>query len=238
MIRVVILMETEQDRKYFESLLGSRAGYKVVGVGGDAYDAIRLMQSRKPDIALLDEGSPLFDRGRIVPSLLFWSPETKVIILSPNLKGAGAAMLQALSAGAAGYFGKSPGDMIFAGIALVMQGWSVINPATAALAFRNYSGQQVPSRGRRKPAEAEPAARMSARMSRQELRLLACVGRGLSSGEISRTLKLSQGTVRNYLSSIYTKTGMHNRIEAALLAQYLGLPNLERAREPHTRNEE
>ncbi|MDR1909960.1 MAG: response regulator transcription factor [Spirochaetaceae bacterium] len=229
MVRIVVLMETERDRKYFETLLSSRSGYKVVGVGQDGYHAIRLMQRHKPDIVLVDEKTPLFDRGKSITSLLFWSPQTKIILLTSNLKRSGAAKRQDIKAGTRGYFDDLPGDMIFAGINLVMQGWSVINPNTMELAFRGFSEMPVfAEKGPQKRAGSD----LVARMSRQELRLLACIGQGLSRGELSQTLKLSHGTIRNYLSSIYTKTGVRNRTEAALFARQLGLPSLERAKEP------
>jgi two-component system response regulator DevR len=60
-------------------------------------------------------------------------------------------------------------------------------------------------------------------MNTQELRLLSCIGQGLSCREMSNLLNLKVGTVRNYLSALYSKAGFRNRNEAGIFARQIGL---------------
>jgi DNA-binding NarL/FixJ family response regulator len=226
MIRIVVLMETEQDRRYFETLLQTRSGLKVMGMGKDGYDAIQLSKNHQPDIALVDENLPLFERGRIISAMLFWSRETRIIMITANPEGTGLTVLQAISAGAAGYFSKSSNmDAILGGIGTVMQGGCMMPPELIALAYRTFPGSMMDWREMYAKGRAEPL--WISRMSRQELRLLTCIGRGLSNAEISAALELRTGTIRNYLSAIYSKTGMRSRTEVALFAKQMGFAGPE-----------
>jgi DNA-binding NarL/FixJ family response regulator len=162
--------------------------------------------------------------------MLFWARETRIIMMAANAGGTSATVLRAISAGAAGYFGRlADREAIFRGIALVMQGGSMMSPETAALAFRSFPHPKgrLEASGTTSTIPNRTAPARAPHMNRQELRLLSCIGRGLSGSEISRTLQLTEGTIRNYLSSIYSKTGMRNRAEVALFARQVGLSGMD-----------
>ena len=64
-------------------------------------------------------------------------------------------------------------------------------------------------------------------LSKMELRVLTNIGEGYTSGEIASNLNLAVGTVRNYISSVMRKTGLHNRSQMARYALYYGLVSLK-----------
>jgi DNA-binding NarL/FixJ family response regulator len=220
MVRVVVLMETHKDREYFHALLSSRSGYVVVGTGKDGFEAIRLVQAHQPDIALVDEQLPFFELGKVVRSILFWSRETKVIIITSSAEAVSPRVPQAISAGASGHLGMSfDGDVIISGISLVMHGINMMRPEIAALVFKSLPSPPPIGKMPIAVREGKPVPRMNT----QELRLLSCVGQGLSCREMSVVLNLKVGTVRNYLSALYSKTGLRNRTEAGIFAHKIGL---------------
>jgi DNA-binding NarL/FixJ family response regulator len=115
---------------------------------------------------------------------------------------------QSLSAGALGYLlKKTPSQHIVAAIRSVFQGYSQLGPTIAPKVF----------------SQIKPSARQKLDvgdlLSKCEIEVLKLVGRGNHNQEIARSLHLSEGTVKNYLTQIFGKLGARDRIQAVLWAQ-------------------
>ena len=139
---------------------------------------------------------------RIVEAL----PETRVIMLTSYAED--ELLLEAIEAGASGYVLKQIGsDELVTAIERVARGEALIDPSMTPKLLRHL-----------RAARRSAMASAFKDLTEQELRVLALIAEGKTNREIAQTLFLSEGTVRNYVSSILSKLGLSNRAEAAAYA--------------------
>jgi DNA-binding NarL/FixJ family response regulator len=211
MIRIIIADEEEGIWKNFTDILRCWPEFEISGQARDGYDLIRLVNAIQPEIALVDEKFPFLDGVELISALNHRSPNTNVIILTRTPLA--PAVLNAIGHGAAGYLMKNAQPtQIIAGIKFVHSGGSLISRDVAVKVFsKDFEPRK------------DGKTKNTAKMTRQELRLIACIGRGLSNKEIAQSLKLQNGTIRNYISAILQKTGFKNRTEVAIYAHNMGI---------------
>ena len=223
MIRIVVVAENRTELDAIQQYLSRQSDFELVGCGVDGYDAIHLVAAKKPDIALLDEQLPMLDGAETTLSLKRWSPKTRVIILTFNPEN--LRVLRAIGNGAAGYIPKNAALEVFrTGILIAHQGCTLMTREIAAKAFGLFPAiHDEPPRMRKPATQSWKTAILPINISRQELRLITCIGQGLSNKEIAASLQLSSGTIRNNISVILQKTGLRNRTQVAIYAYTIGL---------------
>jgi two-component system response regulator DesR len=199
MIRVVLAEDQSMVRGALASLLGLEPDIEVAGEAGDGEEAVAVTARERPDIVLLDiempGGGGIEAARRIRESV----PGCRVMILTTF--GRPGYLRAAMEAGAVAFLVKdSPARELAAAIRRVHAGERVIDPALAAAALT---------------AGPNP-------LSAREREVLAQATDGATIGEIAGRLHLSEGTVRNYLSSAIQKTHARNRVEAAHRARLQG----------------
>ncbi|KLI76303.1 MULTISPECIES: response regulator transcription factor [Lacticaseibacillus] len=168
----------------------------VLGSAGDGATAWQDIQRLKPDVAILDIEMPKLTGLDVADKIHESDLPTKVIILTTFAQK--AYFERAVAAKVNGYLLKdSPSDDLIAVIRKVMTGQTIYAPELVTNMVT---------------AESDP-------LTDRELAVLAEVASGLSSKQIAASLFLSEGTVRNYLSAIFSKLGVHNRIEAVEMAK-------------------
>jgi DNA-binding NarL/FixJ family response regulator len=223
-IKIVIIDAYEHYRLYLNPLLSRVADFKIVGIGKDGYDAIQLTNSRKPDIILLDINLPLIGGTKVIPLLKLHSPATRVIIYTTvdDDEYVKSAIINGVSA----YLLKDDQYNLIEGIRTVYTGNNFMAPHITTKAFRILSAlakdQRRGSCRLNEKNEISPS-----RISRMEFRITAYVGQGFSNKEIAKTLRLKEGTVRNYISSILQKTGLRNRTQVAIYALSNGIVDIQ-----------
>ena len=122
-------------------------------------------------------------------------------------------VFDAVRAGASGYLLKdTPRDKVIEAIRGTAAGKAFVDPGVAGKIL-----DQVASR------EAQPASVLTGKLTEREVDVLRLVGRGLSNSEIADRLHLSEGTVRNHISIIFSKLNVSDRTHAAILAIRHGL---------------
>ena len=230
MIKTVIINSQKQDREKIVSLLSTDGDIKVMSSGRDGYDAIKLIGSLKPDIVILDNHLEFIKGEEISPILKLHSPLTAVIIIVARISD--YQLFRAASNEVSGFVHKETDLNILPKIVRwVSKGGCFISPALAGrvlnlLSLKNSENiNMIGSAGNKPRSKGSAKLNMKIRsvedptgtLNRMELRILAYVGEGLTSTEIARRLDLVVGTVRNYISSVMRKTGLHNR---SLLARY------------------
>lgn len=185
-------------REALAALLEMEPDITVVAQAKNGEEALRLCQTTNPDIALLDIEMPHLN-GIAVASALRASGSTTPIIIVTTF-GRPGYLEKALAAGVNGFVVKdSPASELAEAIRLVVRGETVIDPELA-----------VSSLTHRSP------------LTEREREVLAAAADGASVRQIAQRVHLSQGTVRNHLSSIIHKLGVKNRSEAVYEARESG----------------
>ncbi|MEV4099641.1 response regulator transcription factor [Nonomuraea sp. NPDC049649] len=199
MIRVMLAEDQSMVRGALASLLGLEPDIEVVGEAGDGEEAVAVAAAKRPDIALLDIEMPGGGGIAAAERIRAAVPGCRVMILTTF--GRPGYLRTAMEAGAVAFLVKdSPARELAAAIRRVRDGERVIDPDLAAAALT---------------AGPNP-------LSARERDVLAAATDGATIGEIAGRLHLSEGTVRNYLSSAIQKTHARNRIEAAHRARLQG----------------
>lgn len=177
-------------------LLDLEDDLKVLGTSGDGQTAWLDISHLKPDIAILDIEMPKATGLDVADDILAAGLKTKVIILTTFAQK--AYFERAVKAKVGGYLLKdSPSDDLVKAIRQVMVGQTIYDPELV----RNMVN-----------ASDNP-------LTQQEMAVLKAAADGETTKGIADKLFLSNGTVRNYLSAIFSKLGVHNRLEAVNLAK-------------------
>ena len=236
MIKTVVINSQKLDREKIVSLLSADGDIKVVASGKDGYDAIKLIGSLKPDIAILDNYLEYIKGEEISPVLKLHSPSTSVIILVARISD--TQLFRAASNEVSGFVNKET-DINTLPLILksISRGGCFISQSLASRVLRLLSLTNPENLNKQSFTANKPRNKIPARLSikilsgenptgtlsRMELRILAHVGEGLTSTEIAKKLDLAVGTVRNYISSIMRKTGLRNRSQIARYAFCCGI---------------
>ncbi|NMC47219.1 MAG: response regulator transcription factor [Chloroflexi bacterium] len=204
--RIMIVDDHEVVRLGLISLLEQNSQYEVVAQADNAPDAIKKVETYKPDIVLMDIRLPGMSGIEACEQITKKYPDTKVIMLTSFAED--EMLFSAIKAGASGYVLKqiNAKDLINS-IESVARGEASLDPAVTQRVF-----QEV-----RKAVREEEASAFS-NLSQQERMVLKLVSEGKTNRDIAQNLFLGEGTVRNYVSSILSKLNVSNRAEAAAYA--------------------
>ncbi|RJQ79676.1 MAG: DNA-binding response regulator [Desulfobacteraceae bacterium] len=214
MIKILICDDQDMVCEGLKAILSADANLRVVGLARDGAEAIDLISACKPDLVLMDLKMPVMNGVQATSRIRRQYPHIKVLVLTTY--DADEWVFDAIRAGAHGYLLKdSPRDRLVAAINETVTGKTPVDPGVAGKLF----AQVV-------QGTAAPDAAVSALLSEREKEVLRLLAKGLSNGEIAARIYLSEGTVRNYVSSIFDKLGVTDRTQAAVLAIRHGLAYL------------
>lgn len=170
---------------------------EIIGKAQDGEEALKLLESQSCDIALVDLNMKGMGGIELIKRMKLTYPKVKILVLTTFYDDKNITL--AISGGADGYLLKDSGkDAILGAMKQIMEGQNVIDSKVMKrLAF--LMGQKE-----------ENNAIMEGMTSR-ESEILSLLAQGLTNKQIAYTLYISEGTVKNYISSIYDKTGIHDR---------------------------
>lgn len=210
MISVFLVDDHEVVRRGLADLLSGDPDLTVVGEAGSVSEAMARVPAVRPDVAVLDVRLPDGSGIDLCRDLLAAHDDLRCLILTSFTDE--QSMLDAILAGASGYVVKDIRGMELAhAIKEVGAGKSLLdNRAAAALM----------SKLRRSEEETTEDDRLRD-LSPTERTLLGLLGEGLTNREIGERMFLAEKTVKNYVSRLLAKLGMHRRTQAALLAAEL-----------------
>ena len=213
MIKTIIVEDQELIRKSLKIVLESISEIKIVGMAANGEEAIELCEQENPEIVLMDIQMPVMDGVKATEEIKRLMPDVKVIILATFQDI--THVKNALNAGAEGYILKAVDPQFLVnGIKLVYHGGS-LNPARVSK--RGFSIH--PSWVRQEPESMEPSLTANSdELNQQELKVLKYLAQGLANKAISEKCFLSLGTVKNYISNIYSKLNVKNRSSAIMKA--------------------
>ncbi|XTZ16458.1 response regulator [Micromonospora echinospora] len=212
-ISVLLADDEAMIRAGVRAILATDPGIEVVAEAADGRAAVELARAHRPRVALLDIRMPRLDGLAAAAEIRRLVPGTAVAVLTTF--GDDDHVARALGDGATGFLLKA-GDPreLLTGVRAVADGGAYLSPRVARRVIE-LSGTRMA----RRPAARDRAAVLTDR----ERDVLALVGAGLSNAEIARRLHLVEGTVKGYLSSVFIRLGVRNRVQAAILAYEAGL---------------
>ena len=178
---------------------------EVVGKAHDGAEALAVLEQRICDIALVDLNMKGMGGIELIGHLKKQYPQIRVLVLTTFYDDTN--ITEAIRGGADGYLLKDSGkDAILGAIRQIMGGVSVLDPKVL-----QRLTTLVVQRDERKNESSEPALRET--FTEREQEIAALLVEGLSNRQIADTLYISEGTVKNYISTIYDKTGIHDRVK-------------------------
>jgi two-component system response regulator DesR len=198
-VRVLIAEDQAMVRGALAALLALEGDIEIVAEASRGDEVVPAALDTLPDVALLDIEMPGSDGLTAAAALRERFPSCRVIILTTF--GRAGYLRRAMESGAVGFLLKdAPASELATAIRRVMAGERVVDPGLAAAAL----------------SEGESP------LSEREREVLAASANGATIEDVARKLYLSEGTVRNYLSTAIKKLGARNRVEAARLAEQKG----------------
>lgn len=199
MIRVLLAEDQAMTRGALAALLGLAGDIEVVAQVGRGDEVVPAALASRPDVALLDIEMPGGDGLTAAAELRRSLPSCRALILTTF--GRPGYLRRAMESGVVGFLVKdAPASELATAIRRTMAGERVIDPTLAAAALTEGNNP----------------------LTEREREVLAAAAPGASVAEIADQLALSEGTVRNYLSTAIQKLNARNRIEAARIAEEKG----------------
>jgi len=228
-VNVLIVEDNELMRQGLRSVLERTEEFCVVGEAEDGEEAVRLAQTLKPDVIVMDIGLPYKNGIEATRDIKQNSPSVNIVMLTSHDND--DEIFAALSAGAQGYCLKDcASERIKIALSSVSQGAAWIDPRIAQKVLSAFEG------GRKDKSESEaekssPAASNAGSasaggqdtLSAREKDVLRLMVDGASNKEISEKLIISISTVRTHVEHILEKLAVTGRTQAAVKAMKEGL---------------
>lgn len=216
MIKVLIADDQELIRESLKIVLSAHTDIEVIGTVADGTEVWDFVTHQKPDIILMDIRMPKMDGVLCTKAVKEAYPQIKIVILTTFDDD--DFIYSALKYGASGYLLKGTSmEELHNAIRTVNEGQAMLNPDIAAKVFKLFS-QMAQSNFAIQVEETDQAD-----LNKVEWRLIQQIGFGLSNKEIASKLYLSEGTVRNYLSTILSKLQLRDRTQLAIWAVQTGV---------------
>ena len=235
-IRVLVVDDQTLVREGFRKLLELEPDFEVVGTASDGEAAITAVErlhsaGTPPDVILMDIRMPRMDGIAATRALKERWPDSHIVILTTfddtELIHAG------LRAGALGYSLKDiTAEQLAMTVRTAASGQVLLQPDIASKAFSAFApSASVRSSTPSPNATSSPFSPSTyidsmayiEQLTEREREILALVAKGASNRQVAESLYLTEGTVKNHMSSILSKLGVRDRTQAALKARELGL---------------
>ena len=210
-MKIIICDDQDIVRDGLTLLLKLETDIEIIGVAANGAEAIELVTQKQPGLVLMDLKMPVMNGVDATREIKTKFPAVKVLILTTY--GTDDWVLDAIRAGASGYLLKdATREEVLNAIRGTVAGKTYVDPAIAGKILGELAG-----------TKKKPSALITGKLTQREIEVLHLLATGLSNEGISKKLFLSEGTVRNHVSSIVDKLGVSDRTQAAILAIQHGL---------------
>ena len=215
-IRVIIIDEQPLFRQGICSTLEQMGDCVILGTCTDATEVLELVRTGNPDVAIIDAGLTATDALEIARQMRHLAPRMAIIILTPSEDE--ERLFQAIKVGAAAYYARNitPEELVDA-MRRVSRGEYLINddvlskPQLASRVLKSFRELAV--------EEEDTATKdLYSPLSSREVEILDYIARGNSNKEIAKSLKISDQTVKNHITSILKKLSVNDRTAAVVHA--------------------
>ena len=208
MIRVLVADDQAVVRGGLRMILEAQTDLEVVGEAADGSEAVSMVASLRPDVALMDIRMPGLDGIEATRQLTRAGIDTRVLVLTTYALD--EYVYESLKAGAAGFFVKTESpERLIDGVRLIAAGEALLAPEITRRLIDRFL-QTAP------PNDPPPAA--LAELTARELEVLQHVARGLSNTEIAAALYITEGTVKTHVARILMKLDLRDRVQVVVFA--------------------
>ncbi len=211
-MRIVLADDHGIVRRGLRSLLEGEPGVEVVGEAANGREALKLLETTKPDMAILDVAMPMLNGIEVTAQAMKAFPDLRVIILS--MYADEAYIVRALTAGARAYLLKeATEDDLLPAVRAVAIGRSFFSPAISTILLADYV-RHLKQRGLEDSYDV---------LSDREKEVLQLLAEGKSNKEAAAVLHISLSTVETHRLKLMQKLGLHNTAEIVLYAVRKGI---------------
>ncbi|MBN9390029.1 MAG: response regulator transcription factor [Chloroflexi bacterium] len=224
-ISILLVDDQTLFREGLYTILSVQPGLVVVGEAANGQEALTQAQALQPQVILMDLRMPVLDGVAATRQLRTVAPQSRVIVLTTFDED--EYVFEGLRAGAVGYLLKDvASDKLVEAIRAAARGETFLQPSVAAKVVAEFNRLSNPSAHPAPKPTPRPGAGQNALvepLSERELEILRLVATGASNREIANSLFISEGTVKNHLTSILGKLEARDRTQAVIKARDLGL---------------
>lgn len=204
--RILLVDDHDIVRLGLMTLLNDQPDMEVIGEASTAGEAVKVAEKLNPDVVLMDIRLPGEGGIEAARQITAHFPKIKVVMLTSFADD--ELVMRAINAGAVGYVLKQVGnEELIRAIQAAARGEAVLDPSTTA---------RLLTRVREAERKAEEDAFRE--ISDREMDVLLHLAKGRTNAEIGKLLNLSEKTVGNYVSNMFEKLHLNNRIELAAYA--------------------
>jgi len=210
MIRIIICDDQEVVCQGLKAILSTSDNLDVVGIANNGAEALEFLETHPVDVILMDLKMPVMNGIHATKAVKEKYPSIKVLVLTTY--DADAWLFDAIRNGADGYLLKDTSrEALVQAIEEIVSGNTPVDSKVAGKLFHQLAKQALPG-----------DSTLGQNLSDREKEILKLITHGMANAEIAQTLFLSEGTVRNYVSSILEKLEVDDRTQAAVLALRYG----------------
>jgi len=211
-MKVLIVDDDALVAQSLSTILSVEADVEVVGLGRSGPEAIEKYRELKPDILLMDIQMPGGDGLSAAERILAGDAGARIVFLTTFSDD--EYIVRALRMGSRGYLIKQDVAQIAPALRSVMAGVCVLEgEVLERSATMRLSARPEPGGPQNKPLRGTVFAALTDR----EYEVVEAVAEGLDNAEVAARLFMSEGTVRNHISSILAKLGLRNRTQVAVM---------------------
>ncbi len=205
-IKIAIVDDHALIREGIKKLLELEEELEIVGLGGDGYEALEIIEATHPDIILLDINMPNLNGMDTLKEIKNKYPDTKVIMLTIHEDA--EYLIETINIGAEGYVLKDADvSSLIKAIKKVKNGDLYIHPTLSGILVKEY---------KRKDKSMDEVINTS--LTKREYEVIRLISKGYNNKEIANELYISEKTVKNHVSNIFKKIKVTDRTQAALYA--------------------
>lgn len=212
-IKIMIVDDQRLMREGLKTILELEEDLNVVKLAENGKDALDKIADVEPDVILMDIRMPIMDGVECTKIIKQKYPSVKVLILTTFDDD--EFIIDALINGAVGYILKDlSSEKLVEAIRDAYNGNSIMQPEVASKVIAHIAGRTKES------VQSNASNEISTKLdlTDREKEILKLVGKGMSNKEISKTLYISEGTVKNYISNLYSKLEVDDRSKLTLYA--------------------